>query len=120
MAMFPQESVSDALEHALRNAKHLRVRDAPAVAALRALAGKIDAWDTIVAWAREDAAGIGRPAVPANDNVSIPSFLKGLAALQLLPPPVEAAKEKAKPGPAPQASPQQQAINEMRANLRVV
>ncbi len=117
MANFPQESVAEALEHAIRNAKHLRVRDAPAVAAMRALAGKIDAWDQIVEWAREDAAGLGRPAVPANDNVSIPSFLKGLAALQLLPP-AEAVKEK--PGPASQASPQQQAINAMRATLRVV
>ena len=55
-------------------------------AAARALARKIDAWDVIVEWALDDAAqGKGRPAVPANDNVSIASFLKYLDALGLTP-----------------------------------
>lgn len=86
MAKFAVESVSEALERGLRNAKHLRARHAPVVAAARALARKIDAWDVIVEWALDDAAqGKGRPAVPANDNVSIASFLKYLDALGLTP-----------------------------------
>ncbi|MEA1264169.1 hypothetical protein MicroSTF_14090 [Microbacterium sp. STF-2] len=87
MAKFEQESVADALERGLRNAKHLRMKHAPTVAAARALARKIDAWDVIVEWAVEDAAETrgARPAVPANDNVSIASFLKYLDALGLTP-----------------------------------
>lgn len=87
MAVFLQESVSEALERSIRNAKHLRARHAATVAAARALARKIDAWDLIVDWAIEDASEVrgARPAVPANDNVSIASFLKYLDALGLTP-----------------------------------
>lgn len=86
MAAFVQESVVEAFERSIRNAKHLRARDAAAVAAARALARKIDAWDVIVEWALDDAQDSkGRPAVPANDNVSIASFLKYLDQLRLLP-----------------------------------
>lgn len=91
MRGFAMESVSDALERAIRNASHLRARDAAAVAAARKLARKIDAWDTIVDWAIEDASDSGRPLVPANDNVSLPTFLKYLDSLGLVPPQVAAA-----------------------------
>lgn len=109
--------VLDALDSAIAASTHLTARDSAAVAAARALASKIDAWDVIVEWAFEDAAEDGaRPKVPANDNVSLPSFLKYLEALQLVPP----ALEKAKPGPASEASPAQQALNDMRKGLSVV
>lgn len=84
-AKFADLSVRDGLERSLRNAKHLRAKDSAAVAAARALADKIDAWDVIVEWALEDAAGSGRPKVPANDNVSLASFLKYCEALRILP-----------------------------------
>ena len=65
---FEDGPLVEALDRSLRNAKHLRARDAAAVAAARALARKIDAWDVIVEWALEDSRGEGRPKVPANDN----------------------------------------------------
>lgn len=68
-------SVEAALDRSLRSAKHLRAVDAALVKAARELARKIDAWSTIVDYALEDADG-GRPAVPANDNVSLATFLK--------------------------------------------
>ena len=109
--------VSEALDEAIAAAEHLTARDAATVAAARALAEKIDAWDVIVRWAREDAGEDGgRPLVPANDNVSLASFLKYMESLRLVP---EAAP-KAKPGPASTASPAQQAIQQMREGLRVV
>ena len=83
---FEDASLEVALDRALRNAKHLRARDAATVAAARALAKKIDAWDVIVDWALEDAVGQGRPAVPANDNVSLATFLKYMDTLGLVPP----------------------------------
>lgn len=86
MTRFEQQSVSEALERSIANAKHLRARHSATIAAARALARKIDAWDVIVEWALDDAAqGKGRPAVPAYDNVSIASFLKYLDALGLNP-----------------------------------
>ncbi|WP_227468028.1 hypothetical protein [Microbacterium sp. YJN-G] len=105
MTKFVTESVSEALERGIRNAKHLRARHAPAVAAARALARKIDAWDVIVEWALDDAAqGKGRPQVPANDNVSIASFLKYLDALGLTPdeetPAARTGRPSTKPAPA--------------------
>ena len=114
-ADFAEVSVLDALNSAIAAADHLTPRDAAAVAAARALAAKIDAWDTIVQWAIQDAGPSGRPSVPANDNTSLPSFLKYLDALQLVPP----AAEKAKPGPTSTASPSQQALNEMRKGLSI-
>lgn len=115
MSEFERESVSAALERSIAAASHLTDRDAGAVAAARALAAKIDAWDQIVRWAVEDAGETGRPRVPANDNVSLPSLLKFLDALQLVPP-----AEKKKPGPQSSASPSQQELNAMREGLRVV
>ena len=117
MAEFERESVADALNRAVSAADHLTSRDAGAVAAARALAAKIDAWDVIVQWAHDDVADgeSTRPVVPANDNTSLPSFLKYLEALQLVPQ-----AEKAKPGPVSTASPSQQALNEMRKGLSIV
>lgn len=117
MAEFAKVSVLEALDVAIAAATHLTPRDTAAVAAARALAGKIDAWDQIVEWALDDAAERegARPKVPANDNVSLPSLLKYLDALQLVPP-----AEKAKPGPASTASPAQQDLNAVRQGLRVV
>ena len=120
MAEHVTESLRDALDEAVAAATHLTVRDAAVVAAARALADKIDAWDVIVDWALDDLAENPRPgkrpAVPQNDNTALPSFLKYLEVLQLVPP----AAEKAKPGPASEASPAQQAMNEMRKGLSVV
>lgn len=81
-------SILDAVDRALAAATHIddSGADAGAVAALRALAAKIDAWDQIVQWAIEDAAeNDSRPKVPANDNTSLPTFLKYCEALGLTP-----------------------------------
>jgi len=117
MVEFAPSTVREALDSAVAGATHLTARDAGVVAAARALADKIDAWDVIVQWAIEDAEAVkgARPKVPANDNVSLPTFLKFLDALQLVPP-----AEKAKPGPASTASPAQQELNAMREGLRLV
>lgn len=113
---FADRSLSEALDRALKSAKHLRAKDAATVAAARALARKIDAWDVIVEWALMDAVEDGnRPKVPANDNVSLATFLKYMDLLGLVPP-----VEKAKPGPVSMASPSQQALSDMRKKLRVV
>lgn len=83
---FPHESVSEALERAIRNAKHLRAKDAALIAAARSLAWKIDNWDRLAKIALEDALEDGsRPAVPANDNTSLPTFLKYCSSLGLTP-----------------------------------
>lgn len=108
-------TLAAALETALAAAAHLTDRDAAATAAARALAARIDAWDVIVRWASEDAGALGRPKVPANDNTSLPTYLRYLDALQLVPP-----AEKAKPGPASTASPAQRELNDLRAGLRLV
>lgn len=94
---FDDESVSAAVDRSIRAADHLRARDAAAVAAVRALARKIDEWDIIAKWAAEDVSGEGRPRVPAHDNVSLGTFLKYLEQLQLVPP---AADPAAKPAAA--------------------
>ncbi|AOT24296.1 HTH DNA binding domain protein [Propionibacterium phage B3] len=101
MAVFHDESIEGALDRALKNARHLRARDAAAVAVARSLARKIDAWDVIVDWALEDVAETGgkaRPGVPQNDNVSAATLLKALQALGLVPP-VE--KQKTSPAKTP-------------------
>ena len=112
MAKFVQESVADSLERAIRNAKHLRARDAAVVNAARALARKIDAWDVIAQWALDDAAqNGGRPAVPSNDNVSLASFLKYLDALGLVPP------DAASPAAGARSAPPPNQIEAMRKKL---
>lgn len=79
----------DATDKAIAAAKgHLTDMDAGAVEAVRALARKIDAWDVIVQWALSDADDGpqgSRPKVPANDNVSLASYLKYCEALGLVP-----------------------------------
>ena len=116
MVEFEKMSVADALEVSIAAATHLTDRDAGAIAAARALAKKVDAWDLIVQWALEDAMDSrSRPKVPVNDNVSLPTLLKFLQALQLVPP-----VEKVQPGPASSASPEQQALNDMRKGLHAV
>lgn len=84
MADFEVKGVAAALEDALKAADHLTPKHAGTVAAARALAAKIDAWDTIVEWALDDAVESGsRPRVPANDNTSLPTFLKFMEGLGL-------------------------------------
>ena len=78
--------VREAFDKSVEQATHLTDMDAGAVAAARSLADKIDAWDVIVDWAMEDAAeSDSRPAVPQNDNVALPSFLKYCESLGLTP-----------------------------------
>ena len=87
MATFRHKYVRTALEAAIKAADHLEPQHAATVAAARALAAKIDAWDQIVDWALEDAAETdSRPRVPANDNTSLPTFLKYMESLRLTPP----------------------------------
>jgi len=76
-----------AFDESVAAATHLTALDRGAVEAARALADKVDAWDVIVEWARDDAAGIrgARPAVPQNDNVSLASLLKYMESLGLTP-----------------------------------
>lgn len=116
MTSFAKATVAEALESAIAAATHLTSRDSAAIAAARALAKKIDVWDVIVEWAIEDAAETeSRPKVPVNDNTSLPTFLKYLEALQLMP-----SKAVLKPGPASTASDSQQGINAVRAGLQLV
>lgn len=76
----------EATEKAFQAAAHLTAADAGSMAALLALARKIDAWDIIVDWAFEDAAeDESRPKIPSNDNVSIATYLKGCEQLGLTP-----------------------------------
>jgi len=83
----PHGDVRRALETSIAQAKHLSKLDDAAVAAARALADKIDAWDVIVQFALADIAGVkgARPAVPQNDNVSLSAFLRYCEALGLTP-----------------------------------
>ncbi|MBN7792419.1 terminase small subunit [Microbacterium esteraromaticum] len=105
MTKFEQQGVVEALERSIKNSKHLRARHSAAIAAARALARKIDAWDVIVEWALDDAAqSKGRPAVPANDNVSIASFLKYLDALGLMPEDEEPVATRGRPASRPPAA----------------
>ena len=77
------------LEDALQAASHLTGEDRGLIEAARSQADKVDAWDVIVEWARDDAdqeeSGTHRPAVPANDNVTPAVLLKMLQALGLTP-----------------------------------
>lgn len=88
---FPHESMVDALERSLRNAKSLRAENAAVVAAARILAARID---SICETGFIDENG-------KLDNVSVPTFLKYCQSLGLTL--VEPAKvgrpAKAKPGP---------------------
>ena len=70
---FPHESVADALERSLRNAKSLRAENAAVVAAARILANRID---SICETGFIDENG-------KLDNVSVPTFLKYCQSLGL-------------------------------------
>ena len=83
-----QGPVRVGFEKALANARRQKIifaRHEGTIAAARALADKIDQWDVIVQWAVEDKEDFGlmRPAVPQNDNTSLPTFLKYMDALGL-------------------------------------
>lgn len=80
-------SVFEACEKALESAKHVDAggADAGAVAALLALARKIDAWDEIVELAIDQASEGRKPNVPIHDNTSLPTFLRYCEALGLTP-----------------------------------
>lgn len=98
--MAVESNIIESTERAIKAATHLTKKDAGAVEALRLLARKIAAWDTIVEWAIEDAArDERRPVVPANDNVSIPTYLKFCESLGLTP----AGRIKLAPESAPPA-----------------
>lgn len=106
-------SVFDAAVKAVDASAHIdRLgADAGAVEAMLALARKIDAWDVIVEWANEDASeSDSRPKVPANDNTSIPSFLKYCEALGLTP-----ATRRAL---ASEVRPEGDAVDELKARRR--
>ena len=70
---FPHESVADALERSLRNAKSLRAENAAVVAAARILAARID---SVCETGFIDENG-------KLDNVSVPTFLKYCQSLGL-------------------------------------
>ena len=83
-----QGPVRVGFEKALANARRQKIifaRHEGTIAAARALADKIVQWDVIVQWAVEDKEDFGlmRPAVPQNDNTSLPTFLKYMEALGL-------------------------------------
>lgn len=92
----------DSSVRAAKREKRLTLADAGAIAAARALADKIDAWDVIVQWANDDVEDRegARPLVPANDNVSLPTFLKYCESLGLTP-----AGRKGTSAPAKEAAP---------------
>jgi ADP-ribose pyrophosphatase YjhB (NUDIX family) len=114
---FTDESLEAALDRALESATHLEAVHAATVRAARDLARKIDAWSVIVDWALEDAAeSNGRPAVPANDNVSLASFLKYMAELGLTPQVAPKAAGKGAPAGAGGDEPEDE-MAKMRARL---
>lgn len=107
MADFEPLSVLESLNASISVATHLEPKHAATVGAARALAAKIDAWDTIVQWALEDAAeSESRPKVPANDNTSLGTYSRYLEQLGLTvaaPAKVTGKKPEvaAEPEPAP-------------------
>lgn len=106
-------SVFEATEVAIEASKHIDRdgADAGAVSAVLALARKIDAWDVIVEWALEDSSETeSRPKVPANDNTSLPTFLKYCEALGLTP-----ATRRAL---ASEVAPEGDAVDELKARRR--
>ena len=95
MAVFEPLSVLESLEASLAVATHLEPKHAATVGAARALAAKIDAWDTIVQWALEDAHDAqSRPTVPANDNTSLGTYARYLEQLGLTVPAAKASPAK--------------------------
>lgn len=74
MAKIIDESVSDALERSIRNAKHLRAEHSAPVAAARMAARRLDLLDQN-GWEIDGKL----------DNVTLPTFLKYCQALGLIP-----------------------------------
>ena len=109
MADFEPLSVLESLNASIRAATHLEPKHAATVGAARALAAKIDAWDTIVQWALEDAAeSESRPKVPANDNTSLGTYSRYLEQLGLTvaaPAKVTGKKPEAAAEPEPVPAP---------------
>lgn len=111
-------SVYESFMASVKSATHIDADgiDAGAVAAAGALAKKIDAWDQIVEWALEDAAETeSRPKVPANDNTSLPTFLRYCDALGLTPMARKAVGDQPKKEADPLAS-----LKSKRGSLRAV
>ena len=122
MAVFEPLSVLESLEASLAVATHLEPKHAATVGAARALAAKIDAWDTIVQWAIEDAheseARGARPAVPANDNTSLGTYARYLEQLGLTVPAAKSspAKKAAEPpAPTPVPAPGRVSLSVLRS-----
>lgn len=82
-------SLLDATDKAIAAAPHLQNdRFAGSIEALRMMAAKADAWQTIVEYAQQDLEGQDgrkRPAVPANDNVTLSSYARLAEQLGLTP-----------------------------------
>ncbi|MFJ5106778.1 MULTISPECIES: hypothetical protein [unclassified Glutamicibacter] len=112
-------SVFESFQASVEAAGHIDADgvDAAAVAAAGALARKIDEWDVIVEWAREDAAETeSRPKVPANDNTSLPTFLRYCEALGLTP----AARKAVGDQPKKEADPLADLKSKRHGSLRAV
>ena len=112
-------SVFESFQASVKAAGHIDADgvDAGAVAAAGALARKIDEWDVIVEWAREDAAETeSRPKVPANDNTSLPTFLRYCGALGLTP----AARKAVGDQPKKEADPLADIKSKRHGSLRAV
>ena len=89
-------------------------------AAARALAWKIDHWDELAEQAISDAEAKGkgaRPAVPQNDNTSLPTFLKYCAALGLVPEEEKPAKPARGKAAKPEATPVADELEEYLAKI---
>ena len=82
--LFPDENVLEATNRAINGATHLGPQDAGAVAAIRALARKIDGMDEYYHELRESYRERDlRP--PSPDNVSLPTYLRYAESLGLTP-----------------------------------
>lgn len=112
-------SVFESFQASVKAAGHIDADgvDAGAVAAAGALARKIDEWDQIVQWAIEDAAeSESRPKVPANDNTSLPTFLRYCEALGLTP----GARKAVGDQPKKEADPLEDLKSKRHGSLRAV
>ena len=122
MADFDSLSVLDALNASIAASTHLEPKHAATVGAARALAAKIDAWDTIVQWALEDAAeSESRPKVPANDNTSLGTYSRYLEQLGLTvatsAKATGARKAEPEPTEAPAAQPGKVSLSMIRGSV---
>ena len=117
---FPQETVADALERSLRNAKHLRAKDAATVAAARALAWKIDHWDELAEQAISDAEAKGRyPSGCAAERQYLAADVPGNIArrLGLVPEEEKPAKPARGKAAKPEATPVADELEEYLAKI---